>query len=88
MIKTSYPRLVKIAITMGATDTYDSLSNTLREHGIEVTTKAEPPGYILTFASENHELIFKIKYADLLGETRYVYKIDSTVMDSIVMEQD
>ena len=68
MIKISYANLVRIATTMGfdPKDSYDSLLNKLTEHNVTVTTKAEPPGYILTFPTDNHEMLFRLKYAEIL----------------------
>lgn len=68
MIKISYPKLVKIATTMGFDpySNYDSLQTTLEENNIEVTTRAEPPGYILTFPTAQHEMLFRLKYAEIL----------------------
>lgn len=86
MIKISYSNLVRIAMTLGydPKDTYDSLLNKLSEQMVTVTTKAEPPGYILTFPTPNHEMLFRIKYTEILhplaqfiGEkTNIVYESD------------
>lgn len=83
MIKISYARLVQIADTMGHNpkDDYDTLLNILKEHNITVTTQAIPPGYILTFPTTNHELLFKFKYSEILNQINYEYKSDIIVME-------
>lgn len=85
MIKLSYARLVQIAGSMGVkpADNYDTLISKLEEHGITVTTKAIPPGYILTFLSDQHETVFRIKHSEVLDKIVYDYK-----SDIIVLEQD
>lgn len=83
MIKITYPVLIEIAMTMGydPTDSYDTLLDILKAPGIKVTTKAEPPGYILTFLTPEDELLFRLKYADILG-TEKIYNPNTIVYET------